>query len=252
MQKAILQAMSEEKMIKHSETALKILKNKSVSFREKIIGFIEEVFIIILAVSITLMLHNWNDRRHEREIERNFLLGTSDDLKRGAHSLTESIKHFQPTIDYYHEVSRQMDRKKIDTQYVDKSSGYLQNTLYWSFDGSRFEGFKSSGYLRLIENQQLLQHLLRLYSVEMPFQRDADINVFHTREQDFNRYIGMKSDMDSTGNFHVARLLHDKEVSYQIYRYTSYFEERKRLKEDLINEMLAVAAEIDNELKKED
>lgn len=244
--------MSEEKVIKHSENALKILKNKSVSIREKIIGIIEEILIIILAVSITLALHNWNDKRNEREIERNFLLGTSDDLKRGANHLTKAIKQFQPTIDYYHEVSKQMDRKKIDTQYVDRGSGYLTNTLYWTFDGSRFEGFKSSGYLRLIENQQLMKDLVSLYSIYMPFQRDADINVFHTREQDFNRYIGMKSDMDSSGNFHIARLLHDKEVSYQIYRYTWYFEERKSQKKDLADQMLAVAAEIDNELKKED
>lgn len=244
--------MSEEKMIKHSENALKILKDKSVTIREKIVGFIEEIIIIILAVSITLMLHNWNDRRHEREMVRNFLMGIKEDLKIDTEKLTYSIASFQPTLNYYDTVWKQMNSKKIDAPYIDSLTDYLGNTFYFTFDGSRFEGFKSSGYLRLIENQQLLKHLLRLYSVEMPFQKDADVGIFAMRKQDFVRYIAVKSEIDSSGNIHLSKLLRDPAVRYHIFEYQEVFRERKQQKEAMRDHMRDLITEIEQELKKDE
>jgi hypothetical protein len=241
--------MSEEKTIEHTKAALHLMKDKSRSLKEKFIGFIEEIFIIVLAVSITLMFHNWNDERHERAIERDFLKGTAEDLKQGATNLEGSIKSFQPTLDYYNTVWKQINDHKIDVRYVDSLGYNLMNTNYFVFDDSRFEGFKSSGYLRLIENKQLLKHLVNLYSVYMPFERETDVNVFHTREQDFDRYIGVKLNLDTSQNIRISPLLNDPAVRYQIFRYVVIFEERKRHKQDMIKRINALAKEIETELK---
>jgi hypothetical protein len=242
--------MSEEKTIEHTKEALHLLKDKSRSLKQKITGFIEEIFIIVLAVSITLMFHNWNDERHERAIERDFLKGTIEDLKQGQAQLAGSIKTFQPTLDYYNKVWKQINNHKIDSAYVDSLGYNLINTNYFVFDDSRFEGFKSSGYLRLIENRALLKHLVTLYSVYLPFEKDVDANVFHTREQDFDRYIGVKLNLDTTGNIRVAKLLNDPAVRYQVYRYQMIFDERKRHKQDMIKKMQALETEIETELNK--
>ncbi len=95
--------MSEEKVIQHSKNALHHLNNKEKTLWSRIKGFLEEVFIIIVAVSITLMVHNWNDRRQEREIERNFLVGIREDLKQLSLNTMEGLKDYQPTLDYYQE-----------------------------------------------------------------------------------------------------------------------------------------------------
>lgn len=241
--------MSEEKVIQHSEKVVHVMKSKSLTWKEKIKEFTTEIIIIVLAVSITLVMHNWNDHRHELEIQREFLLGVKEDLAAGADDLEASIKDFQPTIDYYNNVWQQINTNKINPGYIDTNSGYLTNTLYYVFDNGRFEGFKSSGYLRLIENKELLKHLITLYTIDMPFEQESDKNVFHTREQDFNTYIGVKRVTDSTG-MHVSKIINDPAVRFQIERYVGYFAERKRHKQNLIKEIRRQVAEIKKELEK--
>jgi hypothetical protein len=240
--------MSEEKIIHHTKKAIAVLHNQDTII-EKIKDFFGEIIIIIIAVSITLAFHNWNEERHEKEIARDFLTGISADLKASAANLKKSVTQYQPTIDYYEHVWKQMNYGKIDAKYVDTSSGFLRNTNYFVFDDSRFEGFKSSGYLRLIKNDTLLKKLVTLYSIAMPFERDADINFFHSRAEDFNKYIGINADIDASGNIMVAKLLTQRPVRFHIYHYMDVLEERKRHKQDLAIHLLKVAAEIDKDLK---
>ena len=247
MQFIEIEPMSEEKIIKHSENAVHIIGNKKLSWKKKIKELAEEIAIIVFAVSITLAFHNWNDERHERKMEKEFLLGIKEDLKGERENLEASIKFFQPTIDYYNNVWKQINGNKIDAAYIDSNSGYLINTNYYVPDNGRFEGFKSSGYLRLIENKELLKHLTTLYTISMPFEQDADKNVFRTREQDYNMYIGTKTIKDSLG-MHVSKLINDPAVRYQVYRYTYYFDERKNHKQDLADQINKVITEIDKEL----
>jgi hypothetical protein len=112
--------MSEEKIIQHGQKAVILLKNKSKSIKEKTLGFLEEIVIIVIAVSLTLAFHNWNDRRHDREIERKFLIGIQQDLKESAKGLQESVSDFQPSLDYYDTVWRQLNDNSINAAYVSK------------------------------------------------------------------------------------------------------------------------------------
>ncbi len=242
--------MSEEKTIKHTKQAVSLMHNKSVPLKEKLKGLFEEIIVIIIAVSITLMLHNWNDNRRENEIATNFLTGVKTDLKNGAGILTKSIKRFQPTIDYYNTVLKQIKAGKIDAQYVDTLSWNLRNTSYFVFDDSRFEGFKSSGYLRLIKNEELLKKLVTLYSIELPFEKETDANFFQSRQRDFDNYIGVKAGLDTAGNFMVSKMLNDRAVFYQYFNYAQILEERKKHREYIITKMNILISEIDKELQK--
>ena len=76
--------MSEEKVIQHAKKAVHAVGNKEKKWTEKIKEFLYEIIIIVLAVSITLWMHNWNDARHEHEIERAFLEGIKEDLNQEA------------------------------------------------------------------------------------------------------------------------------------------------------------------------
>jgi hypothetical protein len=215
-----------------------------------VFGFLEEIIVIVIAVSLTLAFHNWNDRRNEREIERNFLTGIRQDLLKGAVEVRAEVKEFQSTVDYYDTVWQQINSHKIDAAYIDKHSHHLINTMYFGYDGSRFEGFKSSGYLRLIRNEKLLQDLMRVYSIYLPFQKEADITVFHKRADDFGQYIGTKALIDSSGEIHVSGLLDEPAVRYQIVFYRSYLQERQNQKTALAQKLLDLAGEIEKELNK--
>ena|SRR5579863_3327254 len=242
--------MSEEKIIQHSHKAIKLLKSKSKTVREKILGILEEIVIIIIAVSLTLAFHNWNDRRNEREIEHNFLTGIRHDLLIDAGNLKEGITEFQPTVDYYDTVWKQINTHTIDTAFINGASGALINTMYLGYDGSRFEGFKSSGYLRLISNEKLSKHLMQAYSTDLPFQKEADDLVYSKRMSDFNQYIGIKASIDSAGKIHVSHLLNDPAVRFHIFYYRLYLKERQAQKARLVKDLFKLADEIGEELDK--
>lgn len=241
--------MSEEKVIQHTKNAVAALHSER-TFGEKVKDFLGEIIIIIIAVSITLAFHNWNDERHEEKLARNFLTGTASDLRLSAKSIDASVVQFQPTLDYYTNVWGQIRKGKIDAKYVDSLSDYLRNSSYFTFDGSRFEGFKSSGYLRLITNETLLKHIVTMYSISLPFERDADINFFQHRQEDFNKYIGINAEVNASGDFVVSKLLNQSAVRYQVYYYLQILTERKQHKQYIAKQMLKLADEIDQELKK--
>lgn len=240
--------MSEEKVIQHTKKAMQALRHQT-TIREKVTDFFGEIVIIIIAVSITLAFHNWNDERHEEKLAHEFLTGISADLKQSSKNLTLSVRQFQPTIDYYDKVWAQVRSGHIDAKYADTGSYNLRNTNYFVFDNSRFEGFKSSGYLRLIKNEALLKKLVTLYTVYMPFERDADARFYTTRSDDFNKYIGTLAAIDDKGNFIISPLLTQRSVQFQLYNYLDIFKERKAHKQQLAKHLLDVAAAVDKELE---
>ena len=173
-----------------------------------------------------------------------------NDLRQSAANLTISVNQYQHTIDYYNNVLKQLKVNKIDAPYVDTLSWNLKNTSYFVFDNSRFEGFKSSGYLRLIKNEQLLKQLVTMYAIELPFEKEADASLYHSRYEDFNKYIGIRADVDTAGNFIVSKLLNDRSVRYQYINYAQILEERKIHRQNVAKTMLSLAAEIDKETQK--
>jgi hypothetical protein len=242
--------MSEEKIIQHAQKAVHIVESREKTWRRKIGELIEEIIIIVFAVTITLAFHNWNDWRNERKMEKEFLTGTSADLKAEATDLDEAIKDLTVTANYYDTVWQQVAEKRIDAAYIDSNSYELVNTVYFTFDNGRFEGFKSSGYLRLIENQVLLKHLTSFFTNAIPFQVVADNDVYQERRRDYNTYIGTKAPMDAQKVVHVSQMLHDPAVLHHIVFYGEYMRERIRAKKSLAAQMRRIAAEIDKELAK--
>jgi len=242
--------MSEEKIIKHTQTAAHILADKEKTWRKKLMELAEEVGIIIFAVSITLAFHNWNDQRNEQKMEKNFLIGIKEDLNVEAKALDYEIIRLNRMARYYDTVWQQIISNKVDTDYVNIHGNNLTNTDYFKFDNGRFEGFKSSGNLRLIENQILLKHLTYLYTTLMPAQESFDELFYQNRKADYNNYIGIKAFTDSKRITHVSQLLNDPAVRYQITFYGNWMHERAQQKKELAGSIRSVITEIENELSK--
>jgi hypothetical protein len=246
--------MSEEKIIQHSANALHSLQQKEKSWAKKLKEFFGEILIIVFAVSITLLLHNWNDERREHHMEREFLAGIKSDLDSAAADIKENIQDFQPNIDYYFKIRQQLATHKIDPAYLDSNSYRLGHTHYLVFDAGRFEGFKSSGYLRLIENKTLLKNLMSLYTVEIPFQVEADASTYRNRQQYYDEHIGPKGTFiqNVQGDYQLlaSKLADDPAFNYYIIHWAGLLNERKNQRQGLIQDMKDMSAEIAAELKK--
>jgi hypothetical protein len=246
--------MSEEKIIQHSAKALHTLQQKEQGWAKKLKEFFVEILIIVFAVSITLLLHNWNDERHEHHMEREFLAGIKSDLDSATADINENIRDFQPNIDYYFKIRQQLTTHKIDPAYIDSNSYRLGHTHYLVFDMGRFEGFKSSGYLRLIENKPLLKHLMSLYTAEIPFQVEADASTFRNRQQYYDEHIGPKGHFiqDAKGNYQLlgSKLVDDPAFNYYIIHWAGLLKEMEGQRQGLIQDMKDMSAEIAAELNK--
>jgi len=208
------------------------------------------MFIIILAVNITLWFHNWSEKRHERELEKNFLIGIRGDLNVVKQDLKGNLVANQSISDYYDTISIQMNKCRINKEFVNDNCGNLSSYFLFFYDNSRFENFKSSGYLRLIENDSLAMRISSLYTVELPRDANFDNSVSDERERNFITYIGSKAQIDSAGKMIVSNLLNNPEVKFQIQWQKARFFTRKLQKQETIKSVDAVIAQIDDELKK--
>ena len=239
----------EEKIREHAKQAMEALTNKKKKWKERLRDFLWEILIIVVAINLTLWFHNWSDKRHDRELEKDFLIGTRSDLSNIKNNLNWSFTYYQPTLDYYDSVWVQINEHRIDKAFVDTNSYNLVNTLNFLYDNSRFDNFKSSGYLRLIENDSLSMNITYLYTIFLPMQVEADNVVFNERRQDYLTYIGLKAQTDASGRVIVSNLLNVPEVKFLINWQREALNERKSHKQQTVQVIDTLMTQIDRELK---
>jgi hypothetical protein len=241
--------MAEEKIIKHTGEAARALLKKDVSWQKKLKEFLFEIFIIVIAVSITLWFHNWNDHLHEKQLVKEFLVGIRDDLKISAGKLDSDRVAYQPTLNYYDTIWSQIRENRIDKKYMDSASGNLTYMRGFAFDNSRFESFKSSGNLRLIDNQPLMQDITRMFTVTLPDRQASDLLIFAERRNAYITYIGTKTPIGPHGDSQISGFVNDPAVRFQIMWQGAMLDEMKEQKIELVKEIRQLIAEIDAELK---
>ena len=207
------------------------------------------LIIIVVTVNLALLFHYLADKKQNKGREKNFLIGIRHDLYDASTNLGNGIVNYQPTLDYYDSLWAQINSGKINAAYINNHSRYLINTIYLTYDNSRFESFKSSGYFRLVENQKLLRDITGLYTKDLPQQVDRDNTLYENRRREFTTYIGSEVTTDSSGKMRVTDILSDKGFRWQVYWQRNMLQENKQYKKDLLNTLNKVIAEIDKELK---
>lgn len=189
---------------------------------------------------------------HERRLAKEFLIGIRQDLKIDSERLAYQIVFFKPIIHYYGELRREILENKIDAAFADTNSNKLAEDAHFAFDNGRFESFKSSGYLRLIENQKLSTDLTNLFTVYLPTEVNRDREFFGKRLDDFEKYfIGMRPEInDSSGSIKVSPLLKDPLIKYEIWINYNVFSNKVKQKSKVIDKINQLTDEIGAELDK--
>lgn len=243
--------MSEEKIIKHTGNAARALMKKNTPWKKKLQEFFFEILIIVIAVSITLWVHNWNEHLHEKKLAKDFLAGIKADLTTTVATIDSNRVHYQHTLDYYDTVWAQIMDNRVDKAFADNGSGNLTNMVGFAFDGSRFESFKSSGNLRLIENKALLQHITQMFTVALPDRQASDQMIFQERRSQYITYIGSKVPLGVQGNSLISGYLNDPAIRFQIMWQKNLLHEIKNQKETLKKDIQVLITEIEAALNDE-
>lgn len=153
----------EEEVVKHTKKIFRTLTKPGHTILDKLKEVAVEIFIIVFAVTLSIWLHSWSDHRHEQKEVGDFLRGLKEDL-------TKDIA----MLEHKKSVISQLDSGyQVLMKTANLPAGI--NSSLFHFDVSvirpaigRYEGFKSSGKIGLIENDSLKQLLLVYYEQTIP------------------------------------------------------------------------------------
>lgn len=120
-----------------------------------------EILLVVVGILIALQINNWNEERIEQRQIREYALSLVDDLRRDI----EMVKPVGMQIDHYIQLSEELaaymqGRSLADIHNIDLFM-YTVSPSYRPFEWNRaaLDQLKSSGALRQIKNQQLVQRI---------------------------------------------------------------------------------------------
>jgi hypothetical protein len=151
----------EDDIAKHTKNIYKVWNNKDHSFKHKLQEIAIEIFIIVFAVTLSIWLHNWSEHRHEQQEANKFLIELKEDLSRD----NEVFKNNRELAIRLDNDFRFILSLKKNKETADNIIGPHTNIGFLSinFNTARYEGFKSSGKISTIENDELKNSILTYY-----------------------------------------------------------------------------------------
>jgi hypothetical protein len=188
----------QDEIIKHTKKIYSEMNNKKHSFKEKVKEVLAEILIIVFAVTLSIWLHSWSEERHQQKDAQTFLIGLKEDLQNDISNLEDTKKTFHKTqqqiLFILHLTPKKIDSIKANHQQINSGTNFI-NTLV---NNGRYEGFKSSGKINTIENQNLRNKILSYYqqitpqivlveeSYEKLTSRYVDLLMYGKEDEDIN------------------------------------------------------------------
>ena len=147
--------MAEHEIIKYTKRAYKVSRDGEKGWKEKTVEILVDIAIIVFAVSLSLYLHHRSELKADRALEKDFLLGLREDLRKDIRELQSDSATYVTVRNgfrYFLSLSGAPRGEGPD------SSGFYRFTLFNTTDphpnSSRYEGLRSSGKLYIIEDKK--------------------------------------------------------------------------------------------------
>jgi hypothetical protein len=160
--------MADLEIIKHAKAAIAASRDRTKKWPHKLQEILLEVAIIVFAVSLSIWLHNWSERRKDRLEEREFLAGLKKDLLADIAEMKGDRDSYQSGLKAIKYFERVGGGERLNNDSL--------NAYQWIFVAvaqinprvSRFEALKGSGRMSIVENKELLLNITDLYAKDFP------------------------------------------------------------------------------------
>ena len=168
----------QDEIAKHTKKIYSTVVSSNHIFGEKVKEVIIEIFIIVFAITVSIWLHSWSEHRHQQAEVKEFLLGLKSDIE-------NDIKHYKHDSigfrDFRKKIlfSSTLTKERLDSLKKSNSTfkiSYMLPEIWCNFNDGRYDGFKSSGKIELIENVTLKAGILEYY---------RSIAEIHRAEEEF-------------------------------------------------------------------
>jgi hypothetical protein len=155
--------MAEQEIIKHAKKTYAILKSNENGWKHKLLDMVIEILIIVFAISLSIWLHNWSEKRTDDKEEKEFLIGLKKDLEIDLEEMVTSKTFYQNTLLGIRYFLVNGNGKVMDKDSINKYSGIFFSSTDLDPRMGRYEGLKSSGKFKIIENKELLNNIINLH-----------------------------------------------------------------------------------------
>jgi Family of unknown function (DUF6090) len=242
--------MAEQEVIKHTKKIYKIWNSNEHRFWQKLKEFFLEVFIIVFAVSVSIWFHNRSEHSHQQEEVKHFLVGLKSDLKNDLEEMRSDKESYQIQKAAFSYITNIKLGQNLEIDSLRKYNNWLFNTTWLEPNNGRFEGFKSSGKIGEIENEELQNDIMDLYQEDI-VSLLASTDSYITNKKRFFDYVSKnrKRLTDSTSN--ISTILAYDEAQNICSALGAPFEVLQRY-DKCIDKMQKIIAEINEEYNLKD
>ena len=222
--------MAELEVAEHGKKVIQLARNREHPLAHKLREIALEVLIIVFAVSISIWFHSVSEHRHEQQQVQSFLNGLKSDLARDISQLDAIIKAYHGFDANYEYLSSLDAKASPEGEKFDVAFAAADSNFYFNPQISRYEGFKSSGKLTNVEDEQLLNDILALYQTVLPQIRTSE-GGWRNRQEKLRDYFDASLNAGEERELHyqaavtpkAKRLLRRMQSSPQLYeRYGDY------------------------------
>jgi Family of unknown function (DUF6090) len=188
----------------HTKKVYTVWNNPRKKSLEKVKEIAIEIGIIVFAISLSIWFHSWSQHRHEQKEVKAFLIGLKSDLDADIKEMNEDVESYIGTEKAFKYITSLKINEVASQDSINKYGRYISNTTGLIANAGRFEGFKSSGKIGHLENEQLQNDILDLYEEDIPHLL-SNTDAFTKNKLEFGYFI--KNNLirvtDSTTNFKV-------------------------------------------------
>ena len=160
--------MAEQELIKHTKKIYKIWNRKGTSVWHKVKEFLIEIFIIVFAITISIWFENWREHNHEQNEVKEFLIGLKTDLNSDIKEMEDDKISYFAQQKAFQFITRLKMNEVLNRDSLQHYGNSITNTTALNSNNGRFEGFKSSGKIGNIENKELQNLIMDLYTENIP------------------------------------------------------------------------------------
>lgn len=170
-------------------------RNRKKSWKSRLAEILVEIFIIVFAVTLSISLHSWSEKRHQQEEVREFL----SDIRASLESLDNKADYRAQAYNIY-AFAANLTAEKVDSLNR-KCNGFcmlLPNTVMtWDDTDATYESFKSSGKLGYIKNKEIKREILWYYQTHLPSYRQLE-NETVRRNEKLMDYLYQNAEKDNS------------------------------------------------------
>lgn len=240
--------MAEQEVVKHTKAVYKAWNNPQTSWKHKAKEILVEILIIVFAVSLSIWLHGWSEKNHDRHEAEAFLTGLKTDLKKDVDEMHNDMATYTDVYNGAHYFTKVSYGDTLNSDSLEYYKFLFFNTTMLSPNVSRFEGLKASGKLDIIENKTLLADILDFYQENLPFLNMLNQGFNSYKTDKLGEYIDKNLTLDKAGNGNWLEVLRTNEIQNALRRADAAGEIIQQYKV-AITAANNIIAEIDKELE---